>query len=710
MRLQAGRRVRRAGRVIGFEASGERLRFGILQGRAILGEEPFDADLARRPRIVLAVEGIRVRGRVHHPRSSIHLRCVAWRDDASAGNDASLVPDGGDVGAVLEAKECLPLVAFAHAFAGPRKLDAGVQVGCIALLVGLSDGHAGQGHEGAGAPSTDVQPAHGRVWDGAKMKLASRAFAAHRATDGGVGRQIKAPTYLTPVRVGLLVLVVGVAAAGCLRAGPAPDAVGAADLILVDGVVWSGDGQWHEAVAIRDGMVVALGANQDAMQLAGDASRVIPLGGAFVSPGWRDHHVHILAALDGATPQQAQAMLRPAPFVETELEAEVRHEADFALQLAYHGSRAVDAALDEDGRNFGPASLYENCGDSGAEGGFEPPTPEYLAALAAAEDELARQGLTTVVEAQLRNMTHVAAVLDLQERGLSKIRWQLRVVPGCYPMLDQLGLTADSPGDWVRLLGVKLYADGYLGAWIAALREPYADRPLWRGVQTYDADTFLYHVREAKERGLTVGTHAIGDASAAQALDAYAAAGVTSDDRFTIEHAQVLGADLIERMAAEGIIASIQYSFSTTDQHFAEDRLGPERLQYAYAWQTLAESGVVLAGSTDYPIEVVTPAWGLQRVVTRAELDGSPPWLESEALTVEQALRGITWGQAYASKEESDRGTLEVGKKADLTVTRQNPFSIAPDELASLTVLLTIVNGQLTFEGEQAYPPPRPWT
>jgi predicted amidohydrolase YtcJ len=206
-----------------------------------------------------------------------------------------------------------------------------------------------------------------------------------------------------------------------------------------------------------------------------------------------------------------------------------------------------------------------------------------------------------------------------------------------------------------------------------------------------------------------VGTHAIGDESARQALDAYEAAGVTADDRWTIEHAQVLDEGLIARMADDGVIASIQFSFATTDQHFAASRLGPDRLQGAYVWQTLGERGVILAGGSDYPIEVVDPFWGLQRVVTRAELDGSPPWFPEQALTVEQALRSMTWGQAFASKEEADRGTLAVGKAGDLVVLREDPFSADPAHLAATTVLLTVVNGQVTFEGSANYPPPVPW-
>ncbi len=514
----------------------------------------------------------------------------------------------------------------------------------------------------------------------------------------------------TPMRRLAAAVLLGGLLGGCLASDPGPLP---ADLVLHGGRIWTGEaGQpWAKAAAFRAGTLLAVGSDAEALSFVGEGTRVVDLGGAFAMPGLRDNHAHVLDVAAALPADQVADALRPAPFVETELEAEARHEQDFALQLAYHGSRSVDAALDEDGRNFGPLSLYEDCGAGlVGEGVIPEPSEDLIASFMAAEEELARQGLTTVVEAQLRNMTHVAALLEMQERGVSKVRWQLRVVPGCYPLLDRLGLTPDSPGDWVRLLGVKLYADGYLGGWIAALREPYSDRPGWTGVRTYDDDTFLFRSREAKDRGLTVGTHAIGDESARQALDAYEAAGVTADDRWTVEHAQVLDEALIARMAEDGVIASIQFSFATTDQHFAASRLGPQRLAGAYAWQTLAESGVVLAGGSDYPIEVIDPFWGLQRVVTRQELDGSAPWFPEQSLTVEQALRSMTWGQAFASKEDAGRGTLAIGKAADLVVLREDPFVADPTTLAATTVLMTVVNGQVTFEGEASYAPPAPWT
>ena len=326
-----------------------------------------------------------------------------------------------------------------------------------------------------------------------------------------------------------------------------------------------------------------------------------------------------------------------------------------------------------------------------------------VAALAAAQAEMARQGLSTVVEAGMNDLVFLKALRAVEEQGLSKVRWQVRVTAGCYAQLDaDPSLAVATP--WVEVLGVKLYSDGYLGSHVAALVRPYSDMPGWYGVLAYDADTALHHVRAADGRGYNVATHAIGDRSATLMLDAYEAAGVTPAKRWSIEHAQVLPPALIDRMAAAGVVASIQFSFATTDQHFAEDRLG-DRIDDAYQWRTLLASGVPVAGGTDYPIEVLHPLWGVERTVTRQELDGSAAWRPEEALSVEQALRAITWGQAYGSGEEHERGSIGIGKWADLVVLGADPFTVPPSELADLPVRLAVTNGQVTFEGEAAYPP-----
>lgn len=483
--------------------------------------------------------------------------------------------------------------------------------------------------------------------------------------------------------------------AGCID--PARDDDQGADLVLHGGTVWTGTGAisdatsdaTSDAIAIADGRITALGAQAEAMR--GDAARVIDLEGRLVLPAFRDHHTHALRQAAVGAPVSD---FRPEYVPASETERTQGHVETHLDQTAYHGSRQVTYPL---GVHEESPMSYEMCEPAGTV------TDAMLQNIQDVESELASQGLTTIVEAQGRDMTHVAALKQLEEEGALKLRWQIRVVPGCYPHLDDVGLERGGPDDQVRLLGVKLYADGYMGGWIAALREPYSDRPDTDGILVYDDASLQGFVRQAKQMGLNVGTHAIGDAAAEQVLEAYEAVGFPEDHRWTIEHAQLTQPDLVAKMADLGVVASIQLSFATTDQHFAPSRLG-DRVDHAYQWRTMEEAGIVLAGSSDYPVEVINPLWGLQRIVTRQEVDGSDPWHSEEALSMPTALRSITWGQAYAAHEEQERGTLEVGKYADLVILDQDIIAV-PEQAASAAVTLTLVDGRIVFEGEQAYPP-----
>ena len=322
------------------------------------------------------------------------------------------------------------------------------------------------------------------------------------------------------------------------------------------------------------------------------------------------------------------------------------------------------------------------------------------------QDQLAAQGLTTVVEAGLSDLGQLEALRRLDREGRLKVRFLIRVGWGCIEQAAAMGLKTGSGSEWVKILGVKLYSDGWLGPRTAALREPYEDRPhsgfLFLGQPRADAD-----VARARELGFNITTHAIGDRGLETMLTAYEHDGVGEGERAQLEHAQVLGDDLIDRMARVGAIASVQLSFATTDMRFAESALGQERAARAYAWRTLIDRGVRLAGGSDFPVEQINPLWGVQRIVTRQEFDGTPPGGRhpDQRLTVEQALRLITADGALARMEEHERGKLEPGRYADLVVIRENLLSLPADCLAAGTVSMTVANGKVAFEGERAYPP-----
>lgn len=462
-----------------------------------------------------------------------------------------------------------------------------------------------------------------------------------------------------------------------------------ADLVLHSGRVWTGGQRPRivQGVAVQGQRIVAVGSNRDVLAWAGAATRVIDLQGAFVAPGLRDQHTHLLTQ---ANANASGAVYRPTW---------TGHDEEAAIPRRRPiGQRHIDTF------NQGQTPV-----DTFSHGTVDQTLRNSILRM---QEEAARQGLTTVVEAGLVDLRCLDALLQLSAEGLLKVRHLVRVRWGAIERAAELGWTSGFGDEWVKVLGVKLYADGWLGPRTCALRLPYNDDPYgWgrpHGVLFLAQQRANQDVARARELGFNVTAHAIGDLGVETMLNAYDHNGVTPQDRWCLEHVQVAGDDLLERMADKGVIASIQLSFPTSDHWFAYHALGTSRTRReSYQWDSMLKEGVLVAGGTDFNIEVLDPLWGLQRSVTRHEFDGSPQggFLPDEGVTVADGLRLITSGCAFASFEEAERGTLEVGKFADLVVIRENLLTLPRDCIAAATRLMTVVNGEITFEGAVSYPP-----
>jgi predicted amidohydrolase YtcJ len=221
--------------------------------------------------------------------------------------------------------------------------------------------------------------------------------------------------------------------------------------------------------------------------------------------------------------------------------------------------------------------------------------------------------------------------------------------------------------------------------------------------------------RRCLARGFQVATHAIGDAANHQVLNAYEkalkqAAGVTSggatavgnDSRLRVEHAQLLAAADIPRFAELGVIASMQPTHCTSDMPWAEKRIGADRVKGAYAWRSVLKTGAHLPISSDFPGETLNPFYGIYAAVTRQDPQGKPDggWAPDQRMTLEEALRGYTIEAAYAEFEEKQKGSIEVGKLADLIVISADPTKIAPSELLRTSVLKTFVEGKVVYSAK----------
>jgi hypothetical protein len=294
---------------------------------------------------------------------------------------------------------------------------------------------------------------------------------------------------------------------------------------------------------------------------------------------------------------------------------------------------------------------------------------------------------------------------------------------------------ASHPSDDLRLhlTQLKGYMDGSLGSRTAAMEEPYSDDPGNSGLPRYEQSKLNQMAAERAMAGFQLGFHAIGDRANEMALNAFGVAdqvgkpakmpakvpdgcGVVEgsyngplcafeprDLRFRIEHAQVLlpgdGARSsdFERFEKEGVIASMQPSHLLTDMKWATDRLGPERVKYAYAWKTFLNHNVVLAFGTDYPVEVINPFRGLYSAITRQNEAGTQTFQPQEKISLNEAIYAYTQASAFGEFREKVKGRLEPGYLADLIVLDRDITTASPQQLLHTKVLRTVVNGEAVY-------------
>jgi predicted amidohydrolase YtcJ len=290
------------------------------------------------------------------------------------------------------------------------------------------------------------------------------------------------------------------------------------------------------------------------------------------------------------------------------------------------------------------------------------------------------------------------------------------------------------PSDDLRLhlTQLKGYMDGSLGSRTAAMEEPYSDDPGNSGLPRYDQSKLNQMAAERAAAGFQLGFHAIGDRANTMALNAFGVADqvanfppsppehgpdahiVTSPVqnppppaalRFRVEHAQVLLPGDFDRFEKEGVIASMQPSHLLTDMKWATDRLGPERIKYAYAWKTFLDHNVTLAFGTDYPVELINPFRGLYSAITRQNEAGTQTFQPQEKISLNEAIYAYTQASAFGEFREKVKGRLEPGYLADLVVLDRDITTATPQQLLHTKVLRTVVNGETVYTAPAAAKP-----
>ena len=336
-----------------------------------------------------------------------------------------------------------------------------------------------------------------------------------------------------------------------------------------------------------------------------------------------------------------------------------------------------------------------------------PPTPAMARqALAAAQQAMLEVGLTAMADmgtsAKEWRLLH-----DSAARGDLKVR--VMSYAGGVEALRDLRVARPTPwlfGDRLRLGGVKLYADGALGSRGAWLKADYADAAS-HGLPLLTPAQLREKLASAKAGGFQIAVHAIGDAANATVLDAYEAFGsAQGDKRWRIEHAQIVDPADLPRFARGHVIASMQPTHETSDWRMAQARMGEERLQGAYAWRTLLNSGARLALGSDFPVESPNPFPGLSAAVYRQDSEGAPPggWHPAERLSFGEALRGFTRDAAYAGFAEGHFGTLTPGQWADFVLVDRDVTTADWKALRETKVLQTWVAGKPAWVRDAAVP------
>jgi predicted amidohydrolase YtcJ len=351
---------------------------------------------------------------------------------------------------------------------------------------------------------------------------------------------------------------------------------------------------------------------------------------------------------------------------------------------------------------------------------------ESVEAMHLAAQECVRYGLTTI-----HDMGIDSTEFGLYKKLIAQGDLPLRIyaaVAGVGELWNEF--LKDGPlvgfGDnHLTIRSLKMYMDGALGSRGAALTEPYSDDPDNRGLTVSSEELIRSATVDALKHGFQVCTHAIGDRANDIVLREYASAlqeVPVKDPRLRIEHAQVLDSADIPKFKEYGIIPSMQPTHATSDMYWAEARLGPKRIRYAYAWRSLLNTGVVIPGGSDFPIESPNPIWGIYAAVTRKDREGRPRdaedgnkyfqfskegmtdttafengWYPSQKMTREEALRSFTTWGAWAGFEEHEKGSIRKGMLADFVVLSSDIAKVPDSDIPDVRVLKTFVGGKEVF-------------
>ncbi|QHS23025.1 amidohydrolase [Virgibacillus sp. MSP4-1] len=330
-------------------------------------------------------------------------------------------------------------------------------------------------------------------------------------------------------------------------------------------------------------------------------------------------------------------------------------------------------------------------------------TTGYLEkAIHAAVEDLVRHGIVGGHSEDLNYYGGFKRTYDSFARTIDgerhKFRANLLVHNGVIEEMDENHLSFSQGTDWIELGAMKIFADGAFGGRTAWLSEPYADQSDEYGVQIYSEEHMKQLMKKAREREMPVAVHAIGDQAVEMVMDMIEQFPPSEGVRDRIIHAQLVNPALIERMSALNIIVDIQPTFVASDFPWVLERIGEERMPYAYPWKSFLEAGIACAGGSDAPIEEIDPLKGISAAVNRISTLNGQVYGEQQCLTPFEAVSLYTTGAAYAIGKENEQGKIEPGFTADFTVLDKDLFSINSKEIPNAKVQQTIIDETVVYE------------
>lgn len=546
----------------------------------------------------------------------------------------------------------------------------------------------------------------------------------------------------------------------------------AADTVIIHAKIYTVNQQqpWVEAVAIRDGKIIATGSDKDIAAYQGTATKVIDAGGHMVLPGFIDNHVHFIGGAarleevsldDAKTVGDFQKMIRDYATQHPEkrwiqgmgwyydifgksglpdkklVDAVVPDRPVFLRAYDGHSSLANSEALRiagigrdtpnppngtivKDTVTGEPTGvLKESAGELVEKFIPKLTRDEELDLLARAIRYASSLGLTRLVSCG-GDAEQVDLFDEIRKKGQLTVRFYMAPFAPTSGATPEFVQTVEKDrekyhDDWIDVSAVKFWLDGVIEADTAAMLDPYANDPSTAGQLNFAPDTYKESVLELDRLGFQIFTHAIGDRAIRLALDAYEAANKANghrDARDKIEHIEDPSAPDIPRFGKLGVIASMQPLHATPNHDILDVwavNVGSERAQRAWPWHDILAGGAHLAFGSDWPVVTLDPWPGLQILLTRQTPEGTPPggWHPNERITLPQAIKGYTLDGAYAARRDKTEGSIEVGKLADLIIISQDLFKVAPNQIGNTKVMLTMVGGKIVYENPSWNPKER---